>query len=90
MPRPFFPTETARYEAVRTAILRGMADDGTTGRITVAEVRRVLGAAGYDRGYEYVKAVLGGRKRSRPVLREVSAAVRMIRARRLQDVPGWL
>jgi hypothetical protein len=90
MPRPFTLAERARYEAVRRAILHRMADDGRTGRITVAEVQRALLAAGYDRGYEYVKAVLNGRKRSRPMLREVSAAVRAVRERRLRRIPDWM
>jgi hypothetical protein len=89
MPRPFTLAEATRYEAVRGAILHRMADDGRTGRITVAELQRALLASGYDRGYEYVKAVLNGRKRSRPVLRVGSAAIRAVRDR-LRQIPDWL
>ena len=90
MSRPFTPAEAARYEGVRREILRRMWDDGRSGRITVAEVQRVLCSGGYDRSHEYVKAVLNGRKRSRIVLREVSAAIRVIRSHRLAEVPDWL
>ena len=61
-----------------------------SGRIALAEVAGALRLAGYTRSHRYLRAVLSGEKRSRPALREISAAVRAIRARREAELPDWL
>ena len=92
MPRPWTPAETARYESVRRDLRRRMLclDRAALRPVTQAEVHRALVSAGYSRSYRYVRAVLSGAKRSRPCLRECSAAVDAVRAARARTLPDWL
>ena len=61
-----------------------------SGRITYAALSAALRSAGYDRSPRYVRAVLNGEKRSRPALREISAAVDAIRRLDTAHLPDWL
>ena len=90
MARPFTPAEIRRYEAVRLTLRQRMRATDRSGRVTRAAVVRALRAAGYDRSDRYVRAVLSGEKRSRPALREISAAVRTLRADAEAGLPDWL
>ena len=90
MARPLSPAETQRYAAVRHAIKARMRATPRSGRIRLADVVEALRAAGYERSPRYVRAVLNGEKRSRPALREISAAVDAVRARMESDLPDWL
>ena len=83
---------TARYDAALAGVRTRMRCDDrlAIGRITAADVYRALVSAGYARTYRYVRAVLSGCKRSRPCLRECSAAVGAIRKRREVELADWL
>lgn len=92
MPKPLNPAECRRYRAALVSVRARMRSDGLTGRITQADVVDALRRSGYDRSPRYVRAVMAGEKRSRPALREISAAVRRIRTRRREAdrLPDWL
>ena len=90
MARPFTPAEIRRYEIARHTVKHRMRATPRSRRITQSDVVRALRAAGYDRSPRYVRAVLSGEKRSRPALREISAAVRALRGTAEADVPDWL
>lgn len=90
MPRPFTPADVRRYEAVRLAINARMRTTLRSGRIPRRDVVAALRAAGFRRSERYVRTVLSGEKRSRPALREISAAVRAVRAEAERDLPDWL
>ena len=61
-----------------------------SGRIPVAAVSEALAVRGVVRSGRYLRAVLSGEKRSRPALREVSAAVRALRGEADAELPDWL
>jgi len=90
MAKPFSPAARRRYDAVRLGIRSRMRATDRSGRITLAELAAALRAAGSERSERYLRAVLSGEKVSRPALRELSAAVRAVRARRERGVPEWL
>ena len=90
MGKQFTPAEVRRYEAVRYAIRARMRATPRSGRVTLADASDALERAGRARSHRYLRAVLSGEKRSRPALRELSAAVRAIRERREADLPSWL
>ena len=90
MAKPLSPAEARRYVAVRYAIKARMRATPRSGRVTLAGVVDALQAAGYDRSPRYVRAVLNGEKRSRPALREISAAVDAVRERMERGLPDWL
>ena len=90
MGKPWTPAEIRRYESARHAVNTRMRATPRSRRITLADVVDALRGAGYARSERYVRAVLGGEKRSRPALREISAAVRACRTRREAGLPEWL
>lgn len=90
MASPWTPAEVRRYGTVRHSVRARMRATVRSGRLTQADVVRALRAAGYDRSPRYVRAVLDGEKRSRPALREISAAVRALRRAAETDLPDWL
>ncbi|OZC02751.1 hypothetical protein [Rubricoccus marinus] len=90
MARPFNRGEIARYDAVRHRIQHDMRASGDDARITLRDLVLALSAAGYDRSHRDLRAVLSGEKRSRPALRECSAAVAAIRRQRRSALPSWL
>ncbi|MEL6617066.1 MAG: hypothetical protein AAFQ43_15090 [Bacteroidota bacterium] len=59
-------------------------------RVTFPEVAAALNAAGYARSHRYLRAVLSGEKRSRPALREISAAVDAVHRQRRVGLPDGL
>jgi hypothetical protein len=90
MARLFTPSEVRRYDAVRFDIKARMRATDRSTRITLTDIVGALGAAGYDRSPRYVRAVLNGEKRSRPALREISAAVDAVRRNMERGLPDWL
>ena len=90
MGRPLNPREAARYDEVRHQIKGRMRASGVDRRVTLPEIVGALQRAGYARSHRVLRAVLSGEKRSRPALREISAAIDAVRRQRRAERPDWL
>ncbi|MEO0558989.1 MAG: hypothetical protein AAF170_12475 [Bacteroidota bacterium] len=61
-----------------------------SGRTTYIRLAEALEKAGFARSSHDLRAVLNGEKRSRPVLREISATIDAIRQLEEQHLPDGL